>query len=167
MTVPRSAIEVGRPDPTTIELVRRSCASVAEQPLILIEAFYRHLFALAPQVRPMFPADMTPQNEKLGSALLHVVGALDDPDWVERMLRGLGAAHHRRHGVLAEHYPYVGRALVRAVRDVSGEWSTATGSAWVQVYEWMAGQMIAGAENAEHSAPAVGRAPVEFARPRQ
>jgi hypothetical protein len=39
----------------------------------------------------------------------------------------------------------VGRALVRAVRELSPKWSTAVGSAWVQVYEWMAAHMILGA----------------------
>jgi len=75
------------------------------------------------------------------------VRCADDPVAVERLLQRMGAAHGRNHAVAPEHYPYVGRALVRAVRDLSPRWSSSVGAAWVQVYEWMAAHMILGAEN--------------------
>lgn len=144
---PRSAAEVGRPDAETIQIARESCAAVADRPAALAESFYAHLFELAPQVRTMFPEDMSVQHERMSRTLTDAVRAADDPAAVERLLQRMGAAHGRNHAVVAEHYPYVGRALVRAVRDLSPGWSTAVGSAWVQVYEWMAAHMVLGAEN--------------------
>lgn len=102
---------------------------------------------MVPEVRGMFPADMSMQNERMSRALVDAVRGADDPDGVERLLQRMGAAHGRNHGVIPEHYPHVGRALVRAVRDLSPRWSPHVASAWVQVYEWMAAHMILGAEN--------------------
>ncbi|WP_082772070.1 globin domain-containing protein [Actinoplanes sp. TFC3] len=135
-----------RPDPQALEIVQRTAAVVAKRPVALAEAFYDHLFQLAPSVRDMFPADMTAQNEKLCRALLDSVRALVEPDRyavdMERVLYRLGAQHARRYAVVPAHYPYVGHALVRAVRDVTGDWTVATSSAWIWVYDWMAAHML-------------------------
>lgn len=141
-------VEVGRPYAATIEIARQSCAAVADRPVVLAETFYSHLFDLAPEVRGMFPADMSMQHERMSRTLVDAVRDADDPAAVERLLHRMGAAHARNHAVAPEHYPYVGRALVRAVRDLSPQWSSSVGAAWVQVYEWMVAHMILGAESA-------------------
>ncbi|MGH3712330.1 MAG: hypothetical protein ACRDT4_02545 [Micromonosporaceae bacterium] len=48
-------------------------------------------------------------------------------------------------------YVHVGQALVRAVREVTGDFSTLTSSAWAAVYQWLADEMIAGAREAARS----------------
>jgi hemoglobin-like flavoprotein len=155
---PRSAIEVGRPDAATIQIARESCAAVADRPVALAESFYWHLFDMVPEVRAMFPADMSMQHERMSRTLVDAVKGADDPAAVERLLQRMGGAHARNHAVIPEHYPHVGRALVRAVRELSPRWSPVVASAWVQVYEWMAAHMILGAENstahtAQHRPP--------------
>jgi hemoglobin-like flavoprotein len=127
-------------------MVRRSCAGVADRPVQLAESFYEHLFELAPAVRGMFAHDMSLQNERMSRMLMDVVLGADNPDRIERILQRMGAEHGRHLDVVPEHYPFVGRAIVRAVRDLSPEWSPALGSAWVLVYEWMAAHMVLGAE---------------------
>jgi hemoglobin-like flavoprotein len=144
MTAPRPPQLVGRPDPTTASLVQTSCELVSDRPVVLAERFYAHLFAMAPDVRAMFPPDMTLQTEKLCAALLDAVRSLDNPEAMETQLSQLGAAHRSMYGVTADHYVYVGHALVRAVRDVSGHiWTTQLSSAWILVYEWIAAHMTA------------------------
>jgi hemoglobin-like flavoprotein len=127
-------------------IVHRTAAAVADRPSVLAERFYHYLFELTPAVREMFPQDMTAQNERLARALLDAVRALVDPDRyaarMENNLRELGAHHARRYGVRPEHYPFVGHALVRAINDVSGDWSASTSSAWIWVYEWMSTHMM-------------------------
>src|SRR5262249_29588823 len=117
-----------------------------DRPVALAEAFYAHLFDLAPGVRRMFPRDMTAQNERLCRALLDAIRALVEPErhaaGMERHLARLGAQHAQLYGVEPEHYPYVGHALVRAVRDLSGDRSVAVSSAWVWVYQWMSDHML-------------------------
>jgi hemoglobin-like flavoprotein len=143
--VPRSD---GRPDPEALAVVQRTAAVVADRPVALAEAFYQHLFQLAPGVRTMFPADMSAQNEKLCRALFQCVRALaaDDREAtdMEHALRRLGAQHANRYAVQPEHYPYVGHALARAVRDLSQDWSTTCTSSWIWVYTWMSEHMLAG-----------------------
>lgn len=157
---PRRLHELPPIDPRTVALVRASVAQLPGELIALTEEFYRQLFTLAPHLRPMFPQDMSPQSEKLLSALLSTVQALDRPEQVEAALRRLGASHRRRHGVTNEMYPYVGHALVRSVSRLSGHMESSVGSAWIAVYEWMAAVMIAGAEEAaSRAAPAPDQAP--------
>ncbi len=96
----------------------------------------------------MFPSDMTAQTERLFSALLSAVDAMDRPESVRRQLRALGAAHAQRYGVTEDMYVHVGQALIRAARDVTGDLSTLTASAWAAVYQWLADEMVAGAREA-------------------
>ncbi|HJE59819.1 MAG TPA: globin domain-containing protein [Nocardiopsis listeri] len=147
----RSISEVPLPDPATIEQVRISCADIPEGSTRLSRSFYEHLFSMAPEVREMFSADIKPQQQRMADALLSVVQHLDTPDELAGYLRNLGLQHHRELGVLPEHYPYVGRALVRAVSEVSPTWSSSMSSAWVLVYQWITAHMLDGAELAMSS----------------
>jgi hemoglobin-like flavoprotein len=168
-------LEAGRPDAATIAKVRQSCAAVADRPVQLAESFYEHLFELAPSVRGMFAEDMTLQHERMCRILLEAVTLADqNPEAVELLLHQMGAQHARHFDVVPEHYPYVGRALVRAVRALSPRWSSEVGSAWVQVYEWLAAHMVLGAEGGAAlrvqkqpaaEAPAPAQAPAQARRP--
>jgi hemoglobin-like flavoprotein len=150
---------VRRPGPEVIAAVQASCAAVAHRPVHLAEAFYAHLFDMAPQLRPMFPADLTGQMQKMSDTLLGAVARLGagDTDQLELALQQLGATHHTRYGVQPDHYLYIGHALTRAVRDVSGPaFSGSLSSSWIAVYQWIAGHMTAGAHAGESEGAAPG-----------
>lgn len=147
--VPRRLHDLPPFDDRTIALVRESCARLPEKADVLTRVFYTRLFEMAPAVRPMFPAEMRPQEERLLNALLAAVAALDDPAKLEPQLRAWGAWHRRALGVTDDMYVYVGHALIRALRSVLGHTETSVGSAWVAVYEWLAAVMIDGADAAE------------------
>ncbi|MGQ4267288.1 globin domain-containing protein [Nocardiopsis changdeensis] len=153
----RRVSEVPLPDRETIELVRLSSVDIPEGSARLARSFYDNLFEMVPSVRSMFADDIRPQQQRMADALLSVVRHLDDPDEVAHHLRRLGRQHHRELGVVPEHYPYVGRALVRAVSEVSPTWTSSMSSAWVLVYQWITAQMIAGAEG-DDTPPAPPRA---------
>ncbi|WP_082375989.1 globin domain-containing protein [Nocardiopsis sp. NRRL B-16309] len=151
---PRRITEVPLPDESVIEAVRASCARLPAGSTRLAERFYENLFAMAPDVRAMFPDDLRPQHKRMATALLEVVRHLDSPDDVAGYLQDLGAQHQRELNVKPEHYPFVGRSLVRAVSEISPTWSSSMSSAWVLVYEWITANMLAGAERAaEHVNP--------------
>lgn len=140
---------VPRPSPEAIAAVRRSCRAVAARPVRLAESFYAHLFEMAPQVRAMFPDDMTQQMQKMADTLMLAVSTLETPDTagLEAALRQLGADHKTRYGVEQAHYMPIGHALTRAVREVSGlEYSGYVSSAWIAVYQWVAAHMTEGAQ---------------------
>ncbi|MFD3685834.1 globin domain-containing protein [Nocardiopsis sp. NPDC058631] len=145
---PRRINEVPLPSASVIEAVRESCASLPPGSTRLSECFYANLFVMAPDVRAMFQDDIRPQQKRMAEALVEVVRYLDAPDHVAQFLRELGAQHYRELGVKPEHYPFVGRALVRAVSEVSPTWSSSMSSAWVLVYEWITATMLAGAADA-------------------
>ncbi len=146
---PRSIEEVPLPAPAVIEAVRQSCSALPPGSTRLADRFYQNLFEMAPAVRDMFPANMQTQKERMAFALLEVVRYLDEPEEVAGYLRRLGAQHKRDMDIKPEHYPFVGRALVRAVSEVSPTWSSSMSSAWIVVYEWITANMLAGAREAE------------------
>lgn len=147
---PRRLEELPPFDPRTIEVVRKSCAALPSDSVLLTQEFYKQLFDMAPQARPLFPEDMTGQNERLLKAILMAVNHLDRPEMVELQLRRWGAIHRHKYGITNDLYVYVAHSLVRALRALNGGYlETTVASCWMAVYEWMAAVMIDGADQAE------------------
>jgi hemoglobin-like flavoprotein len=82
--------------------------------------FYSRLFLLAPDVRPLFAADMRTQRAKLAATINLVVRAADNLDAVVPRLRRLGE-DHRGYGAVAAHYPAVARALLQTLEYYLGD----------------------------------------------
>lgn len=143
---------VRRPSRAVIDAVQASCLAVTARPVRLAEGFYEHLFEMAPQLRGMFPEDMSVQMQKMTDALLGAIAQIATTDTVELeiMLRRLGATHRIRYGVESEHYLYIGHALTRAVREVAGPaYSGSLSSSWIALYQWIAAHMVAGADGVD------------------
>lgn len=115
----------------------------------LIEDFYARLFAAAPAVRPLFPADMTRQRTMLLAALVLLRKSLRDLDRIVPTLRELGA-RHVAYGAKPEHYPLVGETLIASMASVAGDaWNDEYQQAWTTAFGLVASVMIDGAEQAE------------------
>ncbi|MFB9319621.1 globin domain-containing protein, partial [Cryptosporangium minutisporangium] len=152
---PRLPQEIRRPDSTTMVLLRESRTAIAARPVDLSAAVYRHLPTFAPRTKELMAAELRLHGERIVQELLRAVEILDAMATLEDDLRRLGAEHATYHGVPAEHYPYVGQALVRAVRELfPNSEGGMLGSAWMEVYEWLAAQMMQGAVAASSSTPA-------------
>ncbi|WP_242659417.1 globin domain-containing protein [Thermostaphylospora chromogena] len=92
---------------------------------------YGRLFAAVPGLRALFPPAMNAQRELLFQAITRVAWTLDSPDGLAARLKRLGRAH-RKYGVLPEHYPAFGEALLATVRRFAAEvWTPETEAAWV------------------------------------
>ena len=128
--------ELPRPDLRTVSLVQALCADLLDQPEVLADRFYHHLFRLLPSCRDLFPEDMGEQHVRMARVLVEVVNHLDEPEKTWDTLRKLGE------------YRCVGHALIEAARDISLEWAPSVGSAWVTVYEWIVSAMLSGAAEA-------------------
>ncbi|MEJ2578251.1 MAG: globin domain-containing protein [Kineosporiaceae bacterium] len=155
---------VPRPDAESTRVVQEAVGRLSDRVPELGVYFYRHLFAMIPEVRPMFPDNMADQRLRLVRALLNAVYAIGDPVRAEVELQRLGEIHYYR-GVREDQYQYVPHALLRALRDLSpGEFSTWQSSAWISVYSWMTAHMVAGARRAqlreEPRTPGAGPLPV-------
>ena len=64
--------------PEGMARLTRSFEEISAQPRALASSFYQELFALAPRLRPLFPADMTSLQGHFEAALALVIRNLDD-----------------------------------------------------------------------------------------
>jgi hemoglobin-like flavoprotein len=105
------------------------------------QKFYAHLFEIAPELRALFPCDLSAQVRKLMEMLAALVGKLDRPHELVLALEALGA-QHRDYGVVATHFAPVGRALFETLESELGPgFDSATRQAWIALYalasSWM------------------------------
>jgi hemoglobin-like flavoprotein len=120
----------------------------------LMDEFYARLFAAAPAVRPLFPADMKKQKSMLLAALVLLRKSLRNLDAIVPTLRNLGA-RHVAYGARPEHYPVVGATLIASMAALAGDaWKPEYETAWAAAFDVVAGAMIEGAQEAELAAVA-------------
>lgn len=145
--------------PELLRGIAESYALLAPDLHALTGAFYARLFAVRPDLRGLFEADMTRQQRHLAAALELVGQNLRMMDALEGPLRELGA-DHARIGVRPEDYPPVLAALTGVLGDAlsaAAGASTAAGKlvpfdvaavsfGWGQILESVARQMLAGAD---------------------
>jgi hemoglobin-like flavoprotein len=128
--------------PEQIKLVQDSFAKVAPISEKAAELFYGRLFEIAPQVRAMFPDDMTEQRKKLMATLTIVVNGLNNLDTILPAASAL-AKRHVSYGAEAAHYPVVGQALLWTLEQGLGpSWTPEVAAAWTGAYTTLSGFMI-------------------------
>lgn len=119
----------------------------------LVDLFYSRLFAVAPDVKPLFAdTDLKRQKAMLLAALILLRKSLRDLDSVTPALRSLGA-RHVRYGAQPQHYPVVGEVLIVSMAQVAGEaWTPEYQLAWTEAFAVVAGVMLEGAESVDAAA---------------
>ena len=128
--------------PDQVKLVQDSFAKVVPISETAAVLFYDRLFEIAPQVKAMFPADMTEQRKKLMMMLAAVVGGLGNLESILPAASAL-AKRHVSYGAKPEHYPVVGGALLYTLEKGLGEaWTPELASAWTAAYGTLSGYMI-------------------------
>lgn len=128
-----------------IDLVQDSFAAVVPIADAAAAAFYRRLFELAPDTRPLFRNDMKEQGRKLFLTLATVVDALDRLNAVVPVAREL-AIRHVRYGARPHHYAAVGSALIDTLRVGLGPaFDQDTEAAWSAAYAILSGTMLSAA----------------------
>jgi len=128
--------------PDQVKLVQDSFAKVAPISETAAVLFYDRLFEIAPQVKVMFPADMTEQRRKLMAMLAAVVNGLGNLTSILPAASAL-AKRHVSYGAKAEHYPVVGAALLWALEKGLGDgWTPEIAQAWTTAYGTLSGYMI-------------------------
>jgi len=138
--------------PDQVKLVQSSfckVAPVSEQAAVM---FYDRLFEVAPQVKSMFPADMTEQRRKLMAMLSAVVNGLGNLESILPAASAL-ATRHVGYGAKAEHYPVVGGALLWTLEKGLGDgWTPEVADAWTTAYATLSGFMISEAYGSSQAA---------------
>jgi NAD(P)H-flavin reductase/hemoglobin-like flavoprotein len=127
-------------------LVKESFAHVLANSALAMEYFYSHLFTASPEMRAMFPMDMSQMRERVFTALGRLVWSLDAPEQLAAYLGQLGQ-DHRKYGVKDQHYHEFFRALLEtAAHFDGGNWSAETESAWQGALSHAARMMRSAAE---------------------
>jgi hemoglobin-like flavoprotein len=120
----------------------------------LMDEFYSRLFAAAPALRDLFPADLKRQKTMLLATLVLLRKSLRDLDAIAPKLRELGA-RHVAYRARPEHYPLVGGVLIAAMAAIAGDaWTQEYELAWSDAFELVAATMLEGAERAALDAAA-------------
>lgn len=128
--------------PEQVALLRESYRRLARAPEDASERFYARLFEIAPELRPMFPSDMSEQGMKFMSTLGIILDRIEDPELLEPYIEAL-ARGHAACGVKREHFPLMRRALVETMREALGaEFPEGADAAWEVAYDRLARKMI-------------------------
>lgn len=124
--------------PDQIKLVQESFKKVEPIAPQAADLFYGRLFEIAPEVRPLFPADLTTQKEKLMSMIATAVTNLHQVEKIVPAVQDLGR-RHVSYGVTASHYKPVGEALIWTLdKGLGADFTQQVKDAWVAAYTTLA-----------------------------
>lgn len=103
--------------------------------------FYGRLFALDPELKPLFRGDMKQQGRKLMAMMSVAVHGLGQPETIVPAVQDLGR-RHAGYGVKDRHYASVGAALLWTLGQALGETFTPNvENAWSAAYGLLAQTM--------------------------
>jgi hemoglobin-like flavoprotein len=115
--------------PEAIHQIRTSHAEVAARPRQLASRFYEELFTASPNLRRLFPGDLTSLQGHFEAALALVIRNLDEVRALQESLRELGA-QHVHWGTRPEDYVSAREALIAAVRALAPAWNETLEHHW-------------------------------------
>lgn len=121
--------------PEEISLVQQSVAQVKPIAPQACALFYQNLFAIAPELRPLFKADVNDQGRKLMDMLTLAVGLLRQPQRLSDAIMHLGT-RHASYGVTEAHFQPVGEAMIATLRQSLGaDFRPEVEMAWQSMYQ--------------------------------
>jgi NAD(P)H-flavin reductase/hemoglobin-like flavoprotein len=110
-----------------------------------MEYFFARLFADHPDLRGLFPYEMTQTRAAVFRMLTTLLTGLDDQRCTEQTL-GQIARDHRKFGVRDKHYgPFFGALYTLAEHRAGSAWTPEAAAAWRAALDYFAGVMIAAA----------------------
>jgi len=131
-----------------IRHLRESVALLPREDLAPVNEFYRRLFELAPEVRPMFTREMGLQAKKFSDMLAWVMAHLEHPDELSKEMRALGA-RHSGYGVQIDQYAPIGSALIWMFqRSLGDRFTSEMEESWLEFYAFMSFEMERGSREA-------------------
>ncbi len=140
--------------PEQVKLVQDSFKKVAPIADQASDIFYAKLFEIAPEVRSLFPEDMSEQKGKLMGMLATAVNNLHQVETIIPAVQDLGR-RHVNYGVTADQYKPVGEALIYTLETGLGDdFTPEVKEAWVTTYVTLQKVMTDAAAEVEAKKPA-------------
>ncbi len=130
--------------PSQVDLIQESFKKVQPISDAAAALFYKRLFEIAPEVRPLFKRDITEQGRMLMAMLAAAVSLLRQPDKLIPAVEELGR-RHAGYGVEAKHFVPVGQALIWTLEQGLGDaFTQETREAWLALYATVQDVMLKG-----------------------
>ena len=128
---------------TQILLVQNSWRLLRDlDPQLVGSLFYSKLFFDHPELRKLFPADMSEQQDKLIGKFNLIIARLDHLQDLLPEIEAL-SRRHVTYGIKPEHYAAVGAALLWTLeRGLGDDWTPKVAQAWQVCYEALSTIMI-------------------------
>jgi hemoglobin-like flavoprotein len=108
--------------PATVQLVQDSFKKIVPIAATAADLFYDRLFTIEPELRSLFPQNLSQQKNKLMQMLATAVTNLHQMEKILPAVQALGR-RHVDYGVTDIHYEIVGEALVWTLEQGLGVWS--------------------------------------------
>lgn len=126
-----------------IRLVRKSWSALRDiPPQVVGDLFYSKLFLDHPELRSMFPKDLTMQHHLLIEIIGKVVARLNRLDELAVEIREMGL-RHESYGVIPRHYDWVGSALLWTLQNgMNTDWTPELEAAWAECYATLVKLML-------------------------
>jgi hemoglobin-like flavoprotein len=140
------------------DIVLRSWRLVVPIAETAADLFYRRLFELKPEYRPLFGEDMSAQKRKLVRMLAFIVRSMEwrEEQWKEEVdasedlmlvVLALGRRHRDLYKVPPEAHATVGESLIWTLQQGLGDaFTPATKEVWLKLYTLLATTMQMGAK---------------------
>ncbi len=131
-----------------VVLLESSFAALAPQTNALAERFYKRLFELHPDVKPMFEgSDIAEQQNKLVTALQLVINSLRNPEALRNVLKDLGKKH-QAYGAAPAHFDAVAAVMLEVLEEFAGGlWNPPMAAAWADTLGAVKVMMLEGYED--------------------
>jgi hemoglobin-like flavoprotein len=124
--------------PPQVAIVQDSFRRIGPQALEASRIFFDELFRIAPELRQLFPDDMTSHKAKFVQMLAGIVRRLDQVAAVSEEIVDLGR-RHMSYDVEEEHFAMFGEALLWMLHRVLGaEFAPEVREAWEAAYDMIA-----------------------------
>jgi len=133
--------------PKQADIIRRSFDAIWPVRRKVAQLFYRRFFELAHDAERLFPSDMERQHLKLMDMIAAIVGALDERELFQSIIRHTGR-QHADFGVSRSHFDAFGDALIWCLEQQFGPAFTPDlRSAWSTLYNAVRTEMLSVAKH--------------------
>ncbi len=128
---------------TTQAIIKSTAPVIKEHGEAITTAMYKRLFEKHPEAKELFKDAEPDQYQKLAAMVYAYAANIDKLDTLQSGIDKV--AHiHVKVNLLPKHYPWVGEALLEAIKEVLGEAATPeVMDAWEEAYGFLAKVFIA------------------------
>ncbi len=126
----------------TINIVKSTAPVIKEHGEAITTAMYKHLFKAHPEAEALFKNASADQYKKLAQMVYAYAANIDNLAALEGGVDKVAKIHVDA-AVKAEHYPWVGEAILAAIKEVLAEQATEEIlNAWEEAFVFLAGVFI-------------------------